>query len=33
MKKVREHLKFFSYDDRITKLGLKPDRADVIMPA
>ncbi|MFH1984415.1 MAG: exopolyphosphatase [Pseudomonadota bacterium] len=33
MKKVRDHLKFFSYDDRITKLGLKPDRADVIMPA
>ncbi len=33
MKQVRNHLKFFSYDDRITKLGLKPDRADVIMPA
>ena len=33
MKKVRDHLRFFSYDDRITKLGLKPDRADVIMPA
>jgi exopolyphosphatase/guanosine-5'-triphosphate,3'-diphosphate pyrophosphatase len=33
MKKVRNHLRFFSYDDRITKLGLKPDRADVIMPA
>ena len=33
MKKVREYLKFFSYDERITKLGLKPDRADVIMPA
>jgi exopolyphosphatase/guanosine-5'-triphosphate,3'-diphosphate pyrophosphatase len=33
IKKVRDHLKFFSYDDRITKLGLKPDRADVIMPA
>ncbi|BBO93037.1 exopolyphosphatase [Desulfosarcina ovata] len=33
MKKVRGYLKFFSYEDRITKLGLKPDRADVIMPA
>jgi len=33
MKKVRNHLKFFNFDDRITKLGLKPDRADVIMPA
>ena len=33
IKKVREHVKFFSYDERITKLGLKPDRADVIMPA
>lgn len=33
MKEVRNHLKFFSYDDRIVKLGLKPDRADVIMPA
>jgi exopolyphosphatase/guanosine-5'-triphosphate,3'-diphosphate pyrophosphatase len=33
MKEVREYLKFFSYDERITKLGLKPDRADVIMPA
>lgn len=33
MKKVRNNLKFFSFDDRIIKLGLKPDRADVIMPA
>lgn len=33
MKKVRDYLNFFSYDDRITKLGLKPDRADVILPA
>ena len=33
MKEVRNHLNFFSYDERITKLGLKPDRADVIMPA
>lgn len=33
MKKVRDYLKFFSYEERIVKLGLKPDRADVIMPA
>lgn len=33
MKKVRDFLNYFSYNDRITKLGLKPDRADVIMPA
>ena len=33
MRKVRDSLKFFSYDERIIKLGLKPDRADVIMPA
>jgi exopolyphosphatase/guanosine-5'-triphosphate,3'-diphosphate pyrophosphatase len=33
MKEVRDHLKFFSYEERVTKLGLKPDRADVIMPA
>jgi exopolyphosphatase/guanosine-5'-triphosphate,3'-diphosphate pyrophosphatase len=33
MKQVRDSLKFFSFDERITKLGLKPDRADVIMPA
>ncbi|MBR9984788.1 MAG: exopolyphosphatase [Desulfosarcina sp.] len=33
MKKVENHLNFFSYDDRITKLGMKPDRADVIIPA
>ncbi|MEE4111818.1 MAG: exopolyphosphatase, partial [Desulfobacteraceae bacterium] len=33
MKEVRNYLKFFSYEDRIVKLGLKPDRADVIMPA
>ncbi len=33
MKEVKNHLKFFTYDERITKLGLKPDRADVIMPA
>ena len=33
MKKLRGYLEFFSFDERITKLGLKPDRADVIMPA
>ena len=33
MKEVRDYLRFFSYDERITRLGLKPDRADVIMPA
>jgi len=33
MKEVRDYLSFFSYDERITRLGLKPDRADVIMPA
>ncbi len=33
MKEVRDYLKFFTCDERITKLGLKPDRADVIMPA
>lgn len=33
MKKVRDYLRFFSYEEQITKLGLKPDRADVIMPA
>ena len=33
MKEVRDYLRFFSYDERITSLGLKPDRADVIMPA
>ena len=33
MKKVRTNLNFFTFDDRIIKLGLKPDRADVIMPA
>jgi exopolyphosphatase/guanosine-5'-triphosphate,3'-diphosphate pyrophosphatase len=31
--KIHEYLNQFSYDDRIKKLGLKPDRADVIIPA
>ena len=33
MKKVKACLKSYSRDDRIIKLGLKPDRADVIVPA
>ena len=28
-----EELSTLSYEDRILKLGLKPDRADVILPA
>jgi exopolyphosphatase/guanosine-5'-triphosphate,3'-diphosphate pyrophosphatase len=33
MKKVRRFLNHFSVDQRITELGLRPDRADVIVPA
>jgi exopolyphosphatase/guanosine-5'-triphosphate,3'-diphosphate pyrophosphatase len=33
MKKVRKLLKAHTVAERITKLGLKPDRADVILPA
>jgi exopolyphosphatase/guanosine-5'-triphosphate,3'-diphosphate pyrophosphatase len=33
MKKVRRLLKAHTVAERITKLGLKPDRADVILPA
>lgn len=33
MKKVRKQLKAYTVAERITKLGLKPDRADVILPA
>ncbi|MDY0163658.1 exopolyphosphatase [Desulfobotulus sp.] len=33
MKAVREQLRKFPYEERVTKLGLKPDRADVILPA
>ena len=33
MKKVRKLLKAYTVDERITQLGLKPDRADVILPA
>ena len=31
--KVRSFLKKYSYEERITKLHLRPDRADVIIPA
>ena len=33
MMKVRRFLKHFTIDQRITELGLRPDRADVIIPA
>jgi exopolyphosphatase/guanosine-5'-triphosphate,3'-diphosphate pyrophosphatase len=33
MKKVRKLLKQYTVAERVTKLGLKPDRADVILPA
>jgi len=33
LKKAHRHLKSFSLDDRVEKLGLRPDRADVIIPA
>lgn len=33
MKKVKACMKKYSLDDRIAVLGLKPDRADVIVPA
>jgi exopolyphosphatase/guanosine-5'-triphosphate,3'-diphosphate pyrophosphatase len=33
MKKVRKLLKRYTVAERVTKLGLKPDRADVILPA
>jgi exopolyphosphatase/guanosine-5'-triphosphate,3'-diphosphate pyrophosphatase len=33
LKKAYKHLKDFSVEDRIDKLGLRPDRADVIVPA
>ena len=32
MIKVRRLLKKYSYEERITKLNLRPDRADVIIP-
>ncbi len=33
IKKIVRHIESFSYEDRIRKLKLKPDRADVIVPA
>jgi exopolyphosphatase / guanosine-5'-triphosphate,3'-diphosphate pyrophosphatase len=33
IKKVQAHLASYSLEDRIDKLGLRPDRADVIIPA
>ena len=33
MMKVRRFLKHFTVDQRITEIGLRPDRADVIIPA
>lgn len=31
--KIYDYLKQYTYDERIKKMGLKPDRADVIIPA
>jgi exopolyphosphatase/guanosine-5'-triphosphate,3'-diphosphate pyrophosphatase len=33
IKKIVRHIESFSYEERIRKLKLKPDRADVIVPA
>ena len=33
IKKVYDHLKAHTLEERVVKLGLKPDRADVIIPA
>ena len=33
MMKVRRFLKHFTVEQRIRELGLRPDRADVIIPA
>ncbi len=33
IKKLVKHLQSMSYEDRVNKLGLRPDRADVIIPA
>jgi exopolyphosphatase / guanosine-5'-triphosphate,3'-diphosphate pyrophosphatase len=33
LKKAHRHLNSFSFDERVEKLGLRPDRADVIIPA
>lgn len=33
LKDLFQHLNSFSYDERVSELGLNPDRADVIIPA
>ena len=33
LKNIKEHLQSFSYKERVEELGLRPDRADVIIPA
>ena len=33
LQQLKEHLESFSLEDRIEKMGLRPDRADVIIPA
>ena len=33
IKEIQEYLASFSYEDRVNKLNLNPDRADVIIPA
>lgn len=33
IKEIQEYLESFTYEDRINKLNLNPDRADVIIPA
>ncbi|CAN5628624.1 Ppx/GppA family phosphatase [soil metagenome] len=33
IREIYEYMKLFTVEERITKLGLNPDRADVIMPA
>ncbi len=33
LKQIHSTLKFLSYEDRMLRLGLRPDRADVIVPA
>ena len=33
LKNIKEHLESFTYKERVEELGLRPDRADVIIPA
>ncbi len=33
IKRIQTHIASYSLNDRINKLGLRPDRADVIVPA